>query len=218
MNLTTLLFCHYFNPETKQIYIDGHFCYAYKIGNVTNDLSIIRHIDFYNKAFDSIRLYKELLSGDTFGTGRHFEKAYILLNARVHLENLNYTINEDRIACCPNIPSLPMKCEGIYKLKSSVTRYKFVCSKVVEEKDLRAYPDVMQGTDEWNQTYKTRTYVERFINHIKDCFCLAGRKTQNEKTLHAELIFASITQLTGVVLAVKIHKHEYIRTLKSLIA
>ena len=86
------------------------------------------------------------------------------------------------------------------------------------EKDLRAYPGIVRGTDEWNQTYKTRTYVERSINHIKDCFCLAGRKTQNENTLHADLILAGITQLIGVILADKIHKYECIRTLKSLIA
>ena len=39
------------NPGIKQLYIDGHFCYAYKFGIVTNGLGIIRHIDFYNKDF-----------------------------------------------------------------------------------------------------------------------------------------------------------------------
>ena len=131
------------NPEIKQLYIDGHFCYANKFGIVTNGLGIIRHIDFYNKdffsrhpdislnkksdspdedksvhdarlliptlqdfflahpllqpntflgdaAFDSVKLYKELLSGDAFGTnpdgsGIHFQKAYIPLNARANL-------------------------------------------------------------------------------------------------------------------------------------
>lgn len=38
------------NPPSKQLYIDGCFCYTYKIGIVTNGLGIIRHIDFYNKA------------------------------------------------------------------------------------------------------------------------------------------------------------------------
>lgn len=85
-------------------------------------------------------------------------------------------------------------------------------------KNLRAYPGIPRGTDEWNQVCKTRTYVERSISHLKDCFCLARRKTQNEKTLHADLILAGITQLIGVILADKIHKHECIRTLKSLIA
>lgn len=39
------------NPDIKQLYIDGHFCYAYKFGIVTNGLGIIRHIDFYNRDF-----------------------------------------------------------------------------------------------------------------------------------------------------------------------
>lgn len=95
-----------------------------------------------------------------------------------------------------------------------------ICGRMIytyQEKDLRAYPGTPRGTDECNQVYKTRTYMERLINHIKDCFCLTVRKTRNEKTLHAHLILAGITQLISVVLADKIHKHECIRTLRSLI-
>ena len=36
------------NPEIKQLYINGHFCYVFKFGIVTNGLGIIRHISFYN--------------------------------------------------------------------------------------------------------------------------------------------------------------------------
>lgn len=122
------------DPEIKQMYIDGHFCYAFKIGIVTNGLGIIRHLEFYNQdffashpeikiekrsdspdedksvhdarlliptlqdffrahplispkiflgdaAFDSVKIYKDLLSGDTFGThpagrGLHFKKGF----------------------------------------------------------------------------------------------------------------------------------------------
>ena len=39
------------NPEIKQLYINGHFCYVFKFGIVTNGLGIIRHISFYNKGF-----------------------------------------------------------------------------------------------------------------------------------------------------------------------
>lgn len=39
------------NPEIKQLYINGHFCYVFKFGIVTNWLGIIRHISFYNKDF-----------------------------------------------------------------------------------------------------------------------------------------------------------------------
>ena len=95
-----------------------------------------------------------------------------------------------------------------------------LCQKphIYPEKDLRAYPGAIRGTEEWNNTYKIRTTVERDINHIKDNLCLAGRRTQNEKTLHADLILAGITQLITVVLSDKINHHEFIRSLKPLIA
>jgi len=291
------------NPEIKQLYINGHFCYVFKFGIVTNGLGIIRHISFYNKdftashpdiviqkksdfpdedksvhdsklliptlkdffsrhplinpktflgdaAFDTVGLYKSLLTGNTFGKDRHFQKAYIPLNARAGLENTDYTINENGIPCCPHDDSLPMKYEGTSKLKSGVARFKFVCPKmtwvydkstrkshrqccceapcttsrcgrmvyIYPEKDLRTYPGTIRGTEEWDNTYKIRTVVERDINHIKDNLCLAGRRTQNEKTLYADLILAGITQLITVVLAEKINHHEYIRSLKPLIA
>jgi hypothetical protein len=292
------------NPEIKQLYINGHFCYVFKFGIVTNGLGIIRHISFYNKefmdshpdiivgkksdspdedksvhdsklliptltdffskhplinpktflgdaAFDAVSLYKELLSGDTFGDDKHFSKAYIPLNSRSHLENVDYTINDDGIPCCPHDPSLPMKPEGSKSnLRSGIPTFKFVCPKmkwvydkttqkshrkcccenpctsskcgrmvyIYPEKDLRAYPGTIRGTDEWNTTYKIRTAVERDINHIKENLCLADRRTQNEKTLHADLILAGITQLVSVLLADKIHQHQYIRSLKPLIA
>ena len=292
------------NPDIKQLYINGHFCYVFKFGIVTNGLGIIRHISFYNKefftahpeivvekksdspdedksvhdsklliptlkdfflkhplinpktflgdaAFDAVELYKSLLTGDTFGKETHFQKAYIPLNSRAGLENLNYTVNEDGIPCCPHDSSLPMKPEGSKSnLRSGLRTFKFVCPKmnwiydnsqkrsfrqcncenpcttskcgrmiyVYPEKNLRTYPGTIRGTKEWDKTYKIRTAVEREINHFKDSFCLARRRTQNEKTLHADLILAGITQLITVVLADKINHHEYFRSLKPLIA
>jgi hypothetical protein len=290
------------NPEIKQLYINGHFCYVFKFGIVTNGLGIIRHIAFYNKdfmtshpeivvekksnspdedkcvhdaklliptlrdffakhplinprtflgdaAFDSCQLYGELLAGNTFGENKHFAKAYIPLNSRSGLENTDYKVNESGVPCCPNNNSLPMKHEGTSTRKNGLKRYKFICPKikyvkdastgkyhrhcicdnpcttskcgrmiyVYPEKYLRAYPGTIRGTEEWNNTYKIRTAVERDINHIKDNLCLAGRRTQNEKTLHADLILAGITQLITVILADKITHHEYIRSLKPLI-
>ena len=53
---------------------------------------------FLNDAvFDSVALYKELLSRDNFGNNKHFSKAYISLNSQAQLENVDYTINENRI-------------------------------------------------------------------------------------------------------------------------
>ena len=39
------------NHEVKQQYVNGHFCYAYKFGIITNGLGIVRSIDFYNKDY-----------------------------------------------------------------------------------------------------------------------------------------------------------------------
>jgi transposase len=89
---------------------------------------------------------------------------------------------------------------------------------VYPEKDLRTYPGIIRGTEEWDETYKIRSVVEKNINHFKGSYCLAGRRTQNEKTLRADLLLAGIAQLITVILADKIHQHQYIRTLKPLIA
>jgi len=290
------------NPEIKQQYINGHFCYAYKFGLVINGLGIVRHIAFYNKdflashpeiivekksdspdedksvhdarlllptlsdffkahplispktflgdsAFDAIEIYKNLLTGDTFGTNRHFQKAFIPLNQRSGLENPDYTINDDGIPCCPNNPELPMKPEGTSKLKSGVTRFKFVCpnmkwQKCIDgkrqrvthcenpctpsksgrmvylypEKNLRALPGTVRGTQDWDDIYKIRCTAERTISHFKENLCVAGRRTQNDLTLHADLLLAGITQLLTVILADKINKRQFIRSLKPLIA
>ena len=89
---------------------------------------------------------------------------------------------------------------------------------IYPEKNLRAHPGVARGSEEWDSTYKIRVNVEKSINHIKDSFCLANRRTQNEKTLHADLLLAGITQLVTVMIADKIHQHQYLRSLKPLIA
>ena len=39
------------NQAIQQMYINVHFCYAYKFGIVTNGLDIVRDITFYNKEF-----------------------------------------------------------------------------------------------------------------------------------------------------------------------
>ncbi len=89
---------------------------------------------------------------------------------------------------------------------------------VYPEKNLRAYPGVERGSKEWNKTYKVRVNVEKSINHFKNSFCVANRKTTNEKTLHADLLLAGITQLLTVVVASKINQRQHIRSLKPLIA
>ena len=286
------------NQAIQQMYINGHFCYAYKFGIVTNGLGIVRDITFYNKeflkahpdivvekksdspdedksladskallpvlvdffqkhpliapktflgdaAFDTLEIYKTL-----FGE-IGFEKAFIPLRVKLSMEDNGYTINENSVPCCPHDPSLPMKREGSKShLKSKIPTMKFVCPKmkweynkadktnrrvchcdnpcttsscgrmiyVYPEKNLRAYPRVERGSAEWEETYKIRLNVEKSINHFKANFCVADCKTQNEKTLHADLLLAGIAQLVTVIVADKIHQHQYIRSLKPLIA
>ena len=177
------------DPEIKQQYLNGHFCYAYKAGVLTNGLGIIRAIEFYDKdyfashpeierynktdapdedksvgdarlllpllkdffrkhplinpktflgdaAFDSIEIYKILLSGDTFGydpdgTPRIFEKAYIPLRSATKLTNPDYIVNENGVPCCPHDPTLPMKPEGnTSHLRCGLKTFKFVCPKM----------------------------------------------------------------------------------------
>jgi len=286
------------NPAIQQMYINGHFCYAFKFGIITNGLGIVRDITFYNKefliahpdiivekksdspdedksladskalipvlkdffqkhplinpktflgdaAFDTTLIYKYLLQETSF------EKAYIPLKNKLKIEGVDYAVNEEGIPCCPHDPSLLMKREGSKShLRCGLPTMKFVCPKmkweydkttkkskrvchcdspctpsscgrmiyIYPEQNLRAYPGTIRGTDEWDNTYKIRVTVEKSINHFKDSFCVAGRKTQNEKTLHADLLLAGITQLITVIVADKIHKHEYLRSLKPLVA
>ena len=56
------------NPAIQQMYINGHFCYAYKFGMITNGLGIVRDISFYNRDFL-----------DDYPERKHFMQIYCLL-------------------------------------------------------------------------------------------------------------------------------------------
>ena len=140
-------------------------------------------------AFDTMELYKVLLTGNTFGEKRHFQKAYIPLNIRSGPKNSDYTINENGIPCCPQDVSIPMKYECSSKTQSGVVRYKFVCPKcagfminpaceltghAVAKTPCTTsrcgcmvyiYPGAIRGTEEWDNTYKIRTVVERDLSY-----------------------------------------------------
>lgn len=92
-----------------------------------------------NSAFDSANLYKELLTGSTFGAdgtgnGYHFSKAYIPLNSRSKIQNPDCKVNENGIPCCPYDETLPMKQEGSSTRPNGLRRYKFVCPKLNGQK------------------------------------------------------------------------------------
>jgi hypothetical protein len=285
-------------PSVKQMYINGHFCYAYKFGMVVNGLGIVRHIEFYDEeflavhpevkvkkkskspdedksladakaliptltdfmckhpminpstflgdsAFDSIDIYAALLGEGGLG----FKRAYIPLNSRSVPQYPGCTLNEDGMPCCPKDPSLAMASEGnTSHLRCGKPSLKFVCPKmrwvkcedgkyrrrtscddpctdspcgrmfyIYPEKDLRTFPGTVRGTEDWDETYKIRVTVEKSINHFKDSFCVAGRRTRNQLTSKADLFLAGITQQITVLLADSIHQHKYIRSLKPLL-
>lgn len=287
------------DPAIKQMYINGHFCYSYKFGMITNGLGIVRDINFYDEnyyrehpeiqvskkddspdedksladskallpslcdffekhplikpdvflgdsAFDSIDIYNALLGKDGIG----FSKAFIPLNSRCDLKYPDCPINEDGIPCCPKDSTLPMKPEtSKSNLRCGMPTLKFVCPMmswvkcedgksrrrtscknpctdspcgrmfyVYPQKNLRTFPGTVRGTEEWDDTYKIRVAVEKSINHFKDSFCVAGRKTRNALTSEADLYLAGITQLVTVLLADSIHQHKYVRSLKPLIS
>ncbi|EGB91947.1 hypothetical protein HMPREF0240_03185 [Clostridium sp. D5] len=93
-----------------------------------------------------------------------FKKAFTPFNERLSTEDSHCPFNKYGIPCCPKDPSLSIKREG-------------------SKSHLRC----------GDSTYKIRGNVEKAINHFKDSFCVAGRITQNEKTLHADLLLAGIS-------------------------
>lgn len=180
--------CAEAESQIKQLYINGHFCYAYEAGIVTNGLGIPRAIELYDEdyfkvhpeivrekksdspdedksvsdsrlliptlkdffekhpsiipevflgdaSFDSMQLYKELLTGDTFGKDRHFSKAFIPMNSRGDSGKEDCPLNENGIPCCPHDPSLPMKPEtSKSNLRCGMPTFKFVCPKMTWDK------------------------------------------------------------------------------------
>lgn len=280
------------NKEIKQLYINGHFCYVYKAGIVTNGLGIIRHISFFDdqfknnhpeipvekksdspdedksigdstslkpvledyfnlhsnhhystfiadSAFDSYQTYPFLIKD--FG----FDKAVIPLNSRntkSHLPQPEY--NENGWPLCPKDSSLQMKPAGWSREKNRSPRFKFVCPKTnhkggkrncycespctdtsygrviytYPDQDLRTYPGIIRDTDDWIDLYKKRGVVEQTINYFKDAMVTGNLKTQNLKSIKADVFLAGITQLLTLILADKMDKPKNIRSLRSLIA
>ena len=126
------------NQAIQQMYINGHFCYAYKFGIVTNGLGIVRDISFYNKDFlnahPDIVVEKKSDSPDedkSLFEDIGFRKAFIPLRVKLSMEGTDYTVNENGILCCPHDSTLPMKREGSKShLRSKLPTMKFVCPKM----------------------------------------------------------------------------------------
>jgi len=278
-------------PEAKQQYINGHFCYADKLGILTNGLGIIRDIaflddnfkekhpemqvekksdspdedksigdasalkpvlsDFFDahptfrpdtflgdSAFDTIETYTFLK--DDF----NFSKVLIPYNTRNEstLDKVGYNLYG--YPTCPKDSSQDMKHIGLCHEKGRADRQKWGCPKMhmvkgqwvcdcnepcsnakkgrttytYENMDFRIFPGLQRDSDEWIQLYKIRTNIERAINHFKTNMCIADRKTRNHSTTKADVFIAGIASQFTAIIAARMNKPQYLRSLKPLVA
>ena len=200
----------------------------------------IKHHTFLGDSiFDTYATYPMLL--DEF----KFKRALIPLNLRntnLNLPQIQY--NDNGWPLCFKDPSTPMKPAGWSREKGRSDRFKWICpeAKYINGKwitscenpcngkpcgrmthtspsqDKRMYPGVIRGSDEWVADYKIRITVEKNIQYLKEPMGCGRLKTRDNQTIKADLYLAGITQLITVILADKIHKHEYLRSLRPLIA
>lgn len=187
-------------------------------------------------AFDKYDHYTMLLKDFKF------KRALIPLNHR-NTKNTNIGFDENGTPLCP-ADNMPMIFLGKSGGKNRSERYKWVCPKsektgttrictcetpctgskygrcvyTYPDKDLRLYPGIARGTQEWDSLYSERTVIERTIYSLKSSFCVDNRKTSNSLTTKSDLILAGITQLIGVLLAKAINDVKLLRRVRKLIA
>jgi len=202
------------------------------------------HPDFHpdtflgDSAFDTIETYGFLKNEF------HFSKALIPYNPRNEstLSKVGYNIYG--YPTCPKDKSLDMKYSGPCHEEGRSDRHKWVCPKVhmvkgewvcdceepcstakkgrtsytYENMEFRMFPGIQRDSEEWVDTYKIRTIVERAINHFKINMCIAGRRTRNHTTTKADVFLAGIASQLTVIIAHRMSCPQYIRSLKPLVA
>jgi len=92
------------------------------------------------------------------------------------------------------------------------------CVHTYPNKNFRLYPGIPRGTVHWDNLYRHRVLIERTIYLLKDPLCAASRKSFSTRTAKADLLFAGIAQLIGVVLAKAINKPHLFKSVRKLVA
>ena len=137
--------------------------------------------------------------------------------------NGHFCFDENGTPLCP-IDKTPMTYPGKSGGKKRSPHFKWVCHKSVRagtkrvcscehpctnssyygkcvytypHKNLRLYPGIARGADEWEALYKKRVFVERTIYSFKEYGCVSHRKTSNPATTKANLLLSGIVQLIG---------------------
>ena len=173
-----------------------------------------------------------------------FKKVLIPLNDRNSQPgNEPIPVNSSGIPCCPKNPSLTFRSDGTCKGNKRSFRLKFVCPKSRKKNnrwtsdcsdkcrvtnstvthytypsgDLRTYHGVVRGSDEWVNTYKIRTIIEREFSSMKSHFALSHPSTYNCASLRADVYLNASCKLLTVMLAFALDKPNFMRNLSSLL-
>lgn len=189
-----------------------------------------------DSAFDSYDNYSMLKNEF------NFSRVCVPINSR-NSKSSDSVFNEFGNPICP-LDGTQFTCLGKSGGKNRSLRYKWVCPKSIAkggtrictcetpctessygkctytypDKDFRKCPGIPRNTEHWDNLYKHRVLVERTINIFKDSFGLNSLRTQNPKTIKAELFLAGCTQLVGVILAKAIQKLALYKSLRKIVA
>ncbi len=192
-------------------------------------------------AFDSYDTYRDLL-GDC-----GFTRALIPMNCRNTASKHEIHLDENGIPLCP-MDGAQLKFHSVCGGKNRATRLKFICPKTERVKspngmtwrcrcdqpcsastygrcvyiypnaDLRLYPGILRGSDQWAELYAKRTAIERSIGSFKHVLGAEQRKTFHPLTTNADLFLAGIVQLLCVLLANAISQRQLFRCIRRLAA
>ena len=183
------------------MYINGHFCYAYKFGIVTNGLGIVRDISFYNKSF--LHAYPDIVIGKKSDSPdedksladskalipvlKDFFEKHPLINPKVFLGDAAFDSIEIYKYLLRETPFekayIPLKT----KLKIEGIDYQ------VNEEGIPCCPH--------DSSLPMRR--EGSKTHLR-----CGLPSMKFVCPKADLLLAGITQLVTVLVADKLHKHE----------
>ena len=278
------------NPFARQQYVNGHFCYAFKAGILTNGLGVVRGISFFDDDFrrshpevvekktgnpdldkeigDSVSLRPVLgdffkvhpsFSYGTFLGDSSFDKYdhYAMLRDEFHFEReavpqnprnsstAHADFDDVGTPVCP-IDGTPFNYLGKSGGKNRSMRFKYVCHQsnlipgtsiricdcpdpctdsiygrcvyTYPDKDFRLYPGIPRGTEHWQNLYRHRVLIERSIYLLKNPLCGASRCSFSSRTAKADLLFAGITQLIGVVLSKAVNKPKLFKSVRKLVS
>ena len=183
----------YANPDIKLSYMNGHYCYALKTSIVTNDLGIIRDIDFLNDKSTNIT---------EAATASEAKDTY------------------DSKSLIPTLNKFFSKHDFKYKYFlgdagfDAVDNYKYL----YKDKNIRMHTVIPRNSSKWNNLYKTRTIIERTNFMMKYPLALQYTKLNNTESLKSEVILSAITQLIVVLIANNINNTQNILSIKKVIS